>query len=144
MADAYVNLVKLCVGAESVESLQRWQDERIAAGVWTRPEHVTRMRPKRAAEILNGGSLYWVIHGLILARQRIVGLEPRLGGDNITRCAIVMDRRIVRTAAVPRRPFQGWRYLPLNSSPPDLTSGTARDDALPEKVANELAWIGVI
>ena len=139
-----VHLVKLCVGAESVESLAEWQAARIRSGAFEWPEHVTRMRPRRAAEILNGGSLYWVIRGLILARQRILALEPRQGADQIVRCAIVMDRQIVRTRAVPRRPFQGWRYLESQSAPPDIRSPAARDDMLPHEVAVQLDRFGVV
>ena len=144
MASEFVNLVKLCVGAESVESLKSWQSRRLAAGAFKQPEHVTRMRPRREAELLNGGSLYWVVRGLILARQRILGLDPRQGADGIVRCAIILDRRIVRTAAVPRGPFQGWRYLEPDASPPDLPKITSRDDALPDEIANAVSSIGVI
>ncbi len=144
MTAEYVNLVKLCVGAESVESLASWQSRRLASGAVKEPEHVTRMRPRRDAEILNGGSLYWVIRGLILARQRIHRLDPRQGADGIMRCALILDRQIVRTAAAPRGPFQGWRYLEPDASPPDLPRIDSRDDALPDRIANEVAAIGVI
>ena len=144
MTAEHINLVKLCVGAESVESLASWQSRRLASGAVKEPEHVTRMRPRRGAEILNGGSLYWVIRGLILARQRILRLDPRTGADGIVRCALILDRQIVRTAAVPRGPFQGWRYLEPDASPPDLPKITSRDDALPDKIANVVAAIGVI
>lgn len=144
MAAEFVNLVKLCVGAESVESLASWQSRLLASGAVKEVEHVTRMRPRRAAELLNGGSLYWVIRGLILARQRILRLDQRQGADGIMRCAVILDRQIVRTAAVPRGPFQGWRYLEPGASPPDLPGITSRDDALPDRIANEVAAIGVI
>ena len=83
------------------------------------------MWPKRADELLAGGSLYWVFHGLVLARQRILGLEPRRGGDGIERCAIRLDPEVVRTLPQPRRPFQGWRYLRPEDAPRDLVAGDA-------------------
>lgn len=107
------------------------------------PAHVTRMWPKREAELLAGGSLYWVFKGLILARQRILALTPREGADGIRRCAIGLDPVVHRTQARPRRPFQGWRYLTAEDAPPDLGAGTAEPD-LPRVLAAELAQIGVV
>jgi hypothetical protein len=138
----FVNLVKLCVGANGVEDLIAWQDERRAGWPGGRPVHVTRMWPKRAEEVLNGGSLYWVFRGVILARQRILGLEERLGADGITRCAIVLDPDVIRTTPTPRRPFQGWRYLPPVEAPRDLPATRAREEPLPDDLARVLAEIG--
>ncbi|MDM7931381.1 DUF1489 domain-containing protein [Tabrizicola sp.] len=140
---SHINILKLCVGATSVEDLLDWQ-------VSQRPHwpkgcavHVTRMWPKREAEVLSGGSLYWVIKGAILARQRIVGLEQVNLGDGISRCALVLDAKVIRTEAAPRRPFQGWRYLDPNDSPRDLREGRAKDDPLPPALAQALAEIGL-
>lgn len=139
----FVNILKLCVGADSVEDLADWQ----AANAHRWPAgcavHVTRMWPKREAEVLAGGSLYWVIKGVVLARQRIVGLERVQGADGIDRCALVLDAAIVRTEAAPRRPFQGWRYLNPEDSPRDLPKGREKDDALPPSLAQALAEIGL-
>lgn len=136
----HVNLVKLCVGADAVEDLIDWQAQRHPTG---NPQHVTRMWPKRSAEILNGGSLYWVFKGMVLARQRIVALEPREGADGISRCAIVMDPQVIRTEAMPKRPFQGWRYLRPEDSPRDLRPGQDRADPLPRELLAALAEIGL-
>ncbi|MBZ0128223.1 MAG: DUF1489 domain-containing protein [Rhodobacteraceae bacterium] len=143
----HVNLIKLCVGADAVEDLATWQARRRAEaearGEAFRPVHVTRMWPRRAAEVLDGGSLYWVFKGQVLARQQIVALEPREGADGITRCAIVMQDAIIRTQAVPRRPFQGWRYLNAADAPPDLALNRAEDDDLPLEMRLALADIGL-
>ncbi len=136
----HVNLVKLCVGAESPADLERWQAGRYG----DQPAaHVTRMWPKREAELLAGGSLYWVFKGVILGRQRILGLEERIGEDGIRRCAIRLDRELVRVAAVPRRPFQGWRYLDAADAPPDLPTGREAEDSLPPDIAAALADMGL-
>lgn len=139
----HLNIIKLCVGAETVEDLTDWQTRN--AHLWAKgtAEHVTRMWPKRADEVLAGGSLYWVIKGVILARQRILGLEERRGSDGIARCALVLDAQVIRTEAAPRRPFQGWRYLPAAETPRDLPQGRARDDVLPPALAQALAEIGL-
>ncbi|MYE37693.1 MAG: DUF1489 family protein [Rhodobacteraceae bacterium] len=115
-----MNLLKLCVGINTVEELEEWQRERRKSGVYTSPEHVTRFRPRRYDEVLNGGSLYWVINGAIAARQRVIAFDQRIDPEGIKRWAIVFDDRIVRTEPVPKRPFQGWRYLTPKKSPLDL------------------------
>ncbi|KAA9010419.1 DUF1489 family protein [Histidinibacterium aquaticum] len=141
---AKLNLQKLSVGTESVEDLAAWQKTRRAQTSDGLPRHVTRMWPKREEEILDGGSLYWVIRGVILARQRILRLDEHDGGDGIRRCAIVLDPALVRVTATPRRPFQGWRYLKPEDAPRDLPEGRQAEDALPPKLAAELAEIGVL
>ena len=136
----FVNLLKLCVGAESVEDLAGWQAQRFGEGTAC---HVTRMWPRREAEVLAGGSLYWVIKGLVLCRQRIVGLEERMGADGISRCAILLDPAIRRTEAMPKRPFQGWRYLDPGAAPADLKAGREAEANLPRDLAAALAEIGL-
>jgi hypothetical protein len=101
------------------------------------------MWPKREAELLNGGSLYWVFKGVILARQRLLRLEEVTGGDGIPRCALVLDPEVIRTEAVPKRPFQGWRYLETKESPRDLPRGRAAAESLPPRLEAALAEIGV-
>lgn len=142
-----LNMIKLCVGAEGVEDLEQWQTRRVAealaAGRDAIPSHVTRMWPKRGDELLDGGSLYWVFKGLVLARQRIASLTPRDGADGIRRCAIGFDPEIVRTVPQPRRPFQGWRYLRAEDAPRDLMGDETASD-LPPALMAELAAIGVL
>jgi hypothetical protein len=142
-----VHLLKLCVGADGIEDLAAWQAnrmaERRASGLDPVPMHVTRMWPKRGEELLDGGSIYWVFRGLVLARQRILGLDPRRGEDGIERCALRLDAEIVRTHAMPRRPFQGWRYLRPEDAPADLSQSAAAQQ-LPPSLAAGLAEIGVL
>ncbi|MGR3760103.1 DUF1489 family protein [Roseobacteraceae bacterium NS-SX3] len=142
--DNFVNLVKLSVGTESVESLAAWQEQyrkRLPEGL---PRHVTRMWPKREAEILNGGSIFWVIKGLIQCRQRILRLDEVTGEDGIRRCAIVLEPELHRTHTAPKRPFQGWRYLKPEDSPADLPEGRGQEEPLPPELSQALAEIGVI
>jgi hypothetical protein len=101
------------------------------------------MWPKREAELLNGGSIYWVIKGSIQARQKILRLDEVIGNDGIRRCAIVLEPEIVLTAAALKRPFQGWRYLKPEDSPPDLSAQRENDDALPPEMSAALADIGI-
>jgi hypothetical protein len=140
----YINLIKLCVGAERVEDLTEWQRNPRAKGPDGLPRHVTRMWPKRAAEVLNGGSLYWVFKGVVLCRQRILRLDEVDRGDGILRCGIVLDAKAVPVAATPKRPFQGWRYLKPEDAPRDLPKGRAQEEALPPALQTALAEIGVL
>jgi hypothetical protein len=141
-----VHLVKLCVGLDTVAELEAWQAQSAAraaaAGRDPRPVHVTRMWPRRAGELTASGSLYWVFRGAILARQRILALEPRQGEDGIPRCALILHPALMRTAPQPRRPFQGWRYLRPEDAPRDLAGDDALD--LPPGILAELAAIGVL
>ncbi|MFQ1702930.1 DUF1489 family protein [Loktanella agnita] len=138
-----VNLVKLSVGTEDVAGLAAWQANRRAQTDDGLPRHVTRMWPKREAEILNGGSIYWVIKGVILCRQLILRLDERLGEDGIRRCAIVCKPGLIRVAATPKRAFQGWRYMAPEDAPVDLPDGRQEEEALPPELTKALADIGV-
>ncbi len=142
--DKYVNLIKLSVGSESVDTLMAWQDSRKQFYEDGYPRHVTRMWPKRDAEILNGGSIYWVIKGVVQCRQRILRLDEVRGADGIRRCAIVLHPEVHRTQNALKRPFQGWRYLKPEDTPADLPKNREQDDALPDDLNRALAEIGVL
>ena len=142
-----VHLVKLCVGTDTIEALAAWQTaraaERAAAGQDGRPRHVTRMWPRRSEELVRGGSLYWVIRGLISVRQRIEALERVTGADGIPRCAIVLAPRLVRVIPRPRSAFQGWRYLAPEDAPQDLPQGADGEPELPPGLQEAMARFGV-
>ncbi len=135
---------KLSVGTESVSDLARWQDQRRAQTEDALPRHVTRMWPKRADEVLAGGSMYWVIKGSILCRQRILRFDEYDRGDGIRRCAIVLDPNLIRVAPTLKRPFQGWRYLKAGDAPVDLPKGREAEEPLPSDLSAALAEIGVL
>jgi hypothetical protein len=134
-----LNLIKLCVGADGIENLEAWRDQ-VAPGDRPMP-HTTRMTPKRAKELLDGGSLYWVIKRVIQARQTILELEEFTDEAVIKRCTIWLDREIIPTAPSPRRPFQGWRYLKAEDAPADLSVQTGGED-LPDDLRRKLIEIG--
>ncbi|VAV97591.1 hypothetical protein MNBD_ALPHA06-2247 [hydrothermal vent metagenome] len=139
------HLVKLCVGVDSVQHLAELQAARIAArqakGQRDNPFHVTRMMPRRGDALLQGGSLFWVIKGAILARQSIVALEAVTGKDNIRRCRIVLGHQLIPTQVHPRRPFQGWRYLNADDAPQDMQAGQ-QTSGLPAEIEAHLRNIG--
>jgi hypothetical protein len=131
-----LHMIKLCVGADTIDDLVEWQRTREAGDRWIMR---TRQTPKRAAELLDGGSLYRVFKGVILCRQSILAVDTV--GEGVTaRCEVTVDPNIVRVAPTPRRAFQGWRYLQVQDAPPDL-SAEAFGDAPPELV-RQLREIG--
>src|SRR5579863_4865139 len=107
-------------------------------GAPSRQAHVTRMTPKRAEQLLAGGSLYWVIAGQVAARQRLAAIEPFTDADGIGRCKLWMDAEVVKVLPRPVRPFQGWRYLAPEQAPPDLTAAGAGFSAMPDALRAEL------
>ena len=143
IVSATIHLVKLSVGTTSVASLRKWQGSARAKGPDGTPRHVTRMWPRREAELLEGGSIFWVIKGVIQARQRILRLDEVTRADGVRRCAIVLDPEVVPTEHALRRPFQGWRYLDPAEAPRDLAPGRAAEEALPQALSVALAEIGV-
>ena len=138
----HINLIKLSVGTESVERLDAWQQMRAAANDGLN-RHVTRMWPKRALEIMRGGSIYWVIKGVIQARQQILRFDEVIGDDGIRRCAIVMKPGLIRTQHALKRPFQGWRYLKPEDAPADLPEDRMHEEPMPAELSAALAEIGV-
>ncbi len=133
-----LHLIKLCVGAESPDDLRAWRAARAAQG--QPPIVPTRQTPKRADEILDGGSLFWVFKGQILIRQRVLAIET-VGEGPGRRCHIRLDEALIDTAPQPRRPFQGWRYLEVADAPPDLQGGEG-ETAMSRELALRLRELG--
>ena len=143
-----LHLIKLCVGADSIQDLRDWVAERsltaMSAGLEPNSIHTTRMMPKRVEELVDGGSLYWVIKGQVSARQKLLEVRTVKGEDGIGRCQLVLGPEVIETAPMPKRPFQGWRYLLDNEIPKDL--GGLGDDVtqLPEELRRHLAELGLL
>lgn len=140
-----IHLIKLCVGCDSIEDLAEWVEYRLgeARKARRKPEHfhVTRMVPKRVGDLLDGGSLYWVIKGVVQVRQRLADIRPFVDDEGIPRCRLVLDPKLVATQWQPKRPFQGWRYFDAKDVPRDLKGG--RPDDMPPALRAELAELGL-
>ncbi|MCB1382182.1 MAG: DUF1489 domain-containing protein [Notoacmeibacter sp.] len=140
-----LHIIKLSVGTDDADDLRNWIAHRLSvteaatgkAEYW----HTTRMTPKRRDELLDGGSVYWVIKGEITCRQRLLDIREVTGEDGVTRCRLVLDAELVETRSAPRRPFQGWRYLKPDDAPGDLgTSG----GSIAADLERELASLGLL
>jgi len=143
-----LNLIKLCVGCESIEDLREWVAERslraIAAGLEPHSVHTTRMVPKRVEELLDGGSLYWVIKGQVQARQKILDIQTFTDGEGIGRCHLVLGPEVIETSVQPKRAFQGWRYYLDDDVPRDLHSLGAGIAEMPADLRRELSELGLL
>lgn len=143
-----LHIQKLCVGCDSPEDLRAWIDERMAErrrrGAPQEQIHTTRMAPKRRDELLDGGSLYWVIKGAILVRQPLMDLRAVTGADGIERCELVLTPELTAVRPTPRRPFQGWRYLPANEAPADVADDEKKAPGLPAHLVAELRTLGLL
>jgi hypothetical protein len=143
-----VHLIKLCVGVETVQELKAWQTERPKQLRRARERvelcHRTLQTPRRRDEVLEGGSLYWVIKGVILVRQRVIDLRPDVKDDGIACCAIVFDPELVATRPRARRAFQGWRYLAPADAPPDLRIVGDEDSEMPPAMRADLRELRLI
>jgi hypothetical protein len=143
-----LHLIKLCVGCDSVRELEDWIKQKLKDKRKRRekPEHIhrTRMVPKRADELIDGGSLYWVIRGEIMCRQPIHAVRPFRDKDGTGRCGLVLDPKVVLVTPRPYRAFQGWRYLAPADAPPDLDRAAPGAAAMPEKMRRELRELGLM
>ncbi len=141
-----LHLVKLCVGCDSVKDLKDWIRERQKRKRGKKYEHIhtTRMMPKRADELLDGGSLYWVIRGQIMCRQRLIAVRPFTDRDGIGRCRLVMDPAVMLVEPRPMRAFQGWRYLAAEAAPRELSKAAPGAAAMPEELRRQLRELGLL
>jgi hypothetical protein len=142
-----VHLIKLCVGVDTVQELAVWQAERLEylrkAGQVPEHCHRTMQTPRRRDEVLNGGSLYWVIKGVILVRQRVLDLRPDVKDDGVACCGIVLEPQLVATRAQGRRAFQGWRYLLPADAPRDARLLEAHSE-MPQDMREDLLRLCLI
>lgn len=147
MSSDSLNLIKLAVGIEDAGHLATVQERRLAdslaAGHGPRLFHVTRNVPRRAAELLDGGSIYWVIKGRIRVRQRLLDIEHDTDDEGRRYCRLMLDPERVETRPWPHRAIQGWRYLPAEAAPPDLVRPES-DSRLPPDMAAELRDLGLL
>jgi hypothetical protein len=143
-----VHLIKLAVGIDSLSHLVERQRQRMAdasaRGEEGQLRHLTRSRPRRADEVLDGGSIYWVIKGAVRARQRIIEIDTAVNHKGLPRCALIFDAEVVPVRARPMRAFQGWRYLEAAGAPIDAIGAVDDSEELPLEMAEELRALGLL
>ena len=143
-----LHLIKLSVGTDSVADLEDWIAQKLKEKKrrGQKPErmHTTRMVPKRAEELVGGGSIYWVIRGQIMCREKILAIRPFTDKDGIHRCRLVLDPKCVLVEPRPRSAFQGWRYLEDKEAPRDLSRAAPGAARMPEQMRRELRELGLL
>ena len=143
-----LHLIKLCVGCDSVADLEDWIKQKLKEKKrrGQRPEHIhtTRMVPKRAEELTSGGSLYWVIRGQIMCREKIADIRPFVDKEGVGRCRVVLVPKVILVEPRPYRAFQGWRYLDPKDAPRDLDRAAPGARAMPEDMRRELRQLGLL
>jgi len=135
-----LHLLKLAVGVDDLDHLRSIRAARAAerGGGWI----YTRNHPRRASEVLAGGSIYWIIRGHIRVRQQVTGFRGERDGNGRRYCLIEVDQKLVATLPRPWRPFQGWRYLSPGDAPADHSS--AGEEPFPDRMLAELRSLGLI
>jgi hypothetical protein len=143
-----LHLIKLCVGCDSIQDLEEWiaqkQKERKRKKLAPEHVHTTRMVPKRVDELLDGGSLFWVIRGSIMCRQALTAVRPFTDKDGIGRCRLVLEPKVVPVEPRLFRAFQGWRYLIAKDAPRDLDRAAPGAAHMPEELRRELRELGLL
>ena len=146
--DMTLHLIKLCVGCDSIADLEEWIEENRVLhrrlGREYEQTHTTRMVPKRVEELLDGGSLFWVIKGQVAARQRLLEVRPFTDAGGIGRCHLVLEPKVMPVEPRPYRPFQGWRYLIAKDAPRDIDLKSGDLASMPEDMRRELAELGLL
>ncbi|TWS98501.1 DUF1489 family protein [Reyranella sp. CPCC 100927] len=140
-----LHLIKLAVGVDDIAHLKKLQDKRRKERRQKpgTPHWVfTRNTPRRSDALLDGGSLYWVIRGVVRCRQELVGLDEDRDADGDKFCRIKVRRTVVPTAPKAMRAFQGWRYYEDELVPSDLRAGDTAD--VPPDMAAELKRLGLL
>lgn len=141
-----LHLIKLAVGVDDLPHMKKLQDaHRKQRRQSPRSPHwvYTRNTPRRSEELLDGGSLYWVVRGVIRCRQELVGFEEDIDDEDGKKyCKIKVKRTLIQTAPRACKAFQGWRYLEPERAPPDLSQGDTAD--MPAEMAAELKRLGLL
>ena len=137
-----LHIAKLAVGIRDIAHLHRAQAARLEANPPLR--HQTRNIPRRAADVLDGGSIYWVVAGAILVRQQILDIKEDRWDDGARCATLVLDPALVQTEGQPTRAFQGWRYLDPADAPPDIAEHGDAPGQMPPALRNELRALCLI
>jgi hypothetical protein len=104
-----LHLTKVAFGCRTIQALEKRVAARAREG---EVRVVTRMRPKRADELI-GGSIHWIVKHRLVGRQEILRFEDRKDG----RIDIVVSAALELFPPYPKRAHQGWRYLEPANAP---------------------------
>ena len=132
-----VHLKKLAVGISSIENLKDRQS--FIFDTYGEIINFTRNKPKRVDELIEGGSLYWIINRKVFVRQKILEIKSFVLEDGKKSAGIVLQNKLIRVRPVSMKPFQGWRYYQKSDVPTDID-----DDNFSDENNVELSKMGFI
>ena len=130
-----LHLTKVAFACRDLEVLQYRVERRAVDG---EVRIATRMRPKRAGELI-GGNLYWIVRHAIIAGLQILRFENREDG----RIDIICSAELRTVSPMPRRAHQGWRYLEDADAPSADDDGSGLG-ALPPQLYGKLASLALL
>lgn len=142
-----LHLLRMAVKIESISHLKKVQAERFRQERKKGGKYFytfTRNIPRRKEELLDGGSIYWVIKKYIRARQPILGFEKRTNDEGRNYCAIRLEPEPIQVISHRQKAFQGWRYLTSEDAPSDLNLNDIQVDGIPIEMADELRELGLL
>ncbi len=143
-----LHMLKMAVGIDSLGHLAQVQKRKMARARGADGDsplrHFTRNAPRRSREILDGGSIYWIIKGAIRVRPRILGISRGTDAEGRRYCALSLDPTLVRTMPRPNKALQGWRYLENSDAPLDLDAGEVMTGDMPAEMVAELRTLGLL
>ena len=143
-----LHILRTAVGIESLPQLYELQRhfEHATPSGHKSVVMTTRKRPSRCAELLDGGSVYWIIRHRVLCRQAILHMEDRDEPGETPATIIYLSPQIIKVQPRNKRAIQGWRYLQGWDRPKDIGpyDPKSRDDDLPDDIARAIHDIGVI
>ena len=142
-----VHLLRMAVQVESIAHLKQIQADRLhkqlaqgEAGLYTYSRNI----PKRADDLIDGGSIFWVIKRYIRVRQRILGIERHTNEEGRPYCAFQIEAEPIKVVPRRQKAFQGWRYLKPEDVPSDIGVSRSQATDMPTEMANELRELGLI
>ncbi len=149
---AYTNLIRTAVGIGSLAELAEVQEHfRTMTSAEGRKAVIvtTRNKPTRENDLLNGGSVYWIIRNVIRARQAVIDIQVAQDEEGRNFCQIFLDPTIMLVHPVDHRAIQGWRYLPPERAPADAgrydaSADTGESDNIPPEMESELKALGLL
>lgn len=135
------NLKKIAVGIDSIDRLHIRQQ--MIKSSYGKIIHTTRNMPKQKDDLIDNGSMFWIIKRNILVRQKILNIETVIRDDGSKGCEIELDEDLIKVIPTPMKPFQGWRYYMASDIPPDLNVSNIESEDLPENINSELIKLGL-
>ena len=141
-----LHILKVAAGVSSLEHLRQVVDRYsyMDAELGHIMHMSSRNTPRRMGEVLDGGSVFWIIKRAIVARADLIAIREVVREDGKKGCQMCIRPNVIPTIPQPKRGFQGWRYLKHDDAPQDLESDAPSSGTGSPELARELKSLGLI